>query len=117
MILQKSLKDFDNLTEQLISQAEKEVTPQQDIEQTHARLKLKEKQLQELADAMKKYSPTEALHKRYLEDAKLAAEEAERYKNDVLRKMREDLERRMAEQKRLEEERRKKLLEQLQYVT
>lgn len=80
---QKALKDFDNLTTQLVAQAEKDVTPQMEIQQTHARLDLKEKQLHEMSDAMRKYSPSEEMYKKYEEEARLAAEEAKRYKNEV----------------------------------
>lgn len=110
---QKTLKDFDNLTTQLISQAEKETTPQQEVQQMYARLELKEKQLQELADAMKKYSPSEELYKQYQEEARLAMEEANYFKNDVMKQMQEELERRKAEEKRREEERKRALLEKL----
>ena len=64
------LKDFDNLTTQMLTQAEQEVTPQQEINQTHQRLQMKEKQLQELADAMRSYSPTEELYKQYEEQVR-----------------------------------------------
>lgn len=110
---EKTLKDFDNLTTQLITQAEKETTPQQEVQQMYARLELKEKQLQELADAMKRYSPSEELYKQYQEEARLAMEEAKHYKNSIMKKMQEELERRKAEEKQREEERKRALVENL----
>jgi hypothetical protein len=47
-------------------QAQKDVLPRADIELTHARLALKEKQLMELADAMRKMTPEERLIKVYM---------------------------------------------------
>ena len=99
---QKQLKDFDNLTTQLLTQAEKEVLPQQEIQDTNARLELKEKQLKEIAEAMRSYSPVEELRKKYELEAKQAKEEAEKYRRDVMKKMQEELERRKAEQKKRE---------------
>lgn len=100
------------MTTKLLEQAEKEMTPQQKIHETHARLNLKDKQLNELADAMKQYSPKDALYKKYQEDAKLAKDEARRYHDDVFKKMQEEYERRRAEQKQREEEKQRKLMEQ-----
>lgn len=111
---QKQLEDFDELTATLSSQAEKQTTPQLEVQQTHARLSLKEKQLGDLADAMRKYSPTEALTKQYEAEARKAAEEARKYKEDVMKKMQAELERRKREQKEREEERKSKILNQLQ---
>lgn len=90
-----------------MERAEQEVSPQQEIQQTHQRLNLKEKQLQELADAMKTFSPAE----QYAEQAKLASEEARKYKEDMYRKLQEELARRKEEQRLAEEERKRKMLE------
>jgi len=106
------LKDFDNVTIKLLEQAEKETTPQQKIQETHARLQLKEKQLNELAEAMKQYSPKDVLYKKYQEDAHLATDEAKRYRDDVWKKMQEEFERRKAEQRERENEKQRKLMEQ-----
>ena len=108
---QQELGEFDDHTVQLLERAEQEVSPQQVIQQTHQRLNLKEKQLQELADAMKTFSPTEELHKQYAEQAKLASEEARKYKEDMYRKLQEELARRKEEQRLAEEERKRKMLE------
>jgi uncharacterized protein YeaO (DUF488 family) len=95
----------------MLEKAEQDVSPQQEIKQTHDRLNLKEKQLQELADAMKTFSPSDELQKQYAEQAKLAAEEARKYKEDMYRKLQEELERRKEEQRLAEEERKRKMLE------
>lgn len=87
------------------------MSPQQEIQQTHQRLNLKEKQLQELADAMKTFSPAEELNKQYAEQAKLTSEEARKYKEDMYRKLQEELARRKEEQQLAEEERKRKMLE------
>ena len=111
---QKQLNDFDNLTTQLVSQAEREVLPQQEIEDTNERLKLKEKQLREIAEAMRSYSPVDELKKKYELEAREAAAEAEKYLRGVMKKMQEELERRKAEQKKREEERKRKMQAQMQ---
>lgn len=108
---QQELSGFDDHTTQLLERAEQEVSPQQEIQQTHQRLNLKEKQLQELADAMKTFSPAEELNKQYAEQAKLASEEARKYKEDMYRKLQEELARRKEEQRLAEEERKRKMLE------
>lgn len=111
---QKQLNDFDDLTKQLVSQAEREVLPQQEIEDTNERLKLKEKQLKEIAEAMRNYSPVDELRKKYELEAKEAAAEAEKYRREVMKKMQDELERRKAEQKKREEERKRKMEAQMQ---
>ncbi|XP_062603182.1 uncharacterized protein LOC134264959 [Saccostrea cucullata] len=108
---QQELSEFDSHTAQLLERAEQDVSPQQEIKQTHDRLNLKEKQLHELADAMKTFSPAEELHKQYAEQAKMAADEAKKYKEDMYRKLQEELERRKEEQRLAEEERKRKMLE------
>jgi uncharacterized coiled-coil DUF342 family protein len=79
--LQNQLCDFDNLTTQLLAQAEKEVLPQQEISDTNERLNLKEKQLKEIAEAMRSFSPVDELKKKYAQEAKEAMDEAEKYRH------------------------------------
>ena len=100
------LADFDHLTEELVLKAEKDLLPQLEIEETNARLSLREKQLKELADAMKRLTPEEELHKQYADDAQKAEEEAKKYKDDNFRRMQEEMDER--KRKMLEEEERKK---------
>ena len=50
--LQRQRKEFDKHTEQLVEQAEKDIKPKMETEQTYKRLELKERQLGELSDAM-----------------------------------------------------------------
>ncbi|XP_070551144.1 golgin subfamily A member 6-like protein 25 isoform X1 [Ptychodera flava] len=52
----KQLSDFDKITAQKIEQAEKDILPGLDVKHAHERLALKEKQLRELADAMRDMS-------------------------------------------------------------
>ncbi|KAH3750553.1 hypothetical protein DPMN_185080 [Dreissena polymorpha] len=103
--------DFDKLTEKLVQQAEKDITPKMEIQQTHQRLELKGKQLQELSDAMQAYSPSEEMKQKYAEEARLAALEAERFRNEVLRKMEEEFARRKKEEEEREAEKQRKLEE------
>ena len=107
------LSDFDNLTNELVNKAEKILLPRLDIEETNARLSLKEKQLKDLAEAMRTLNPVEALAHQYEEDAKKAEEEARRYREETLRKMNEELERQKREMTDKEEEKKRKMAEQL----
>jgi trichohyalin len=100
------LADFDRLTEELVLKAEKDLLPQLEIEEMNARLSLREKQLRELADAMKRLTPEEELQKQYEEDARKAEETAKNYQDDVVRRMREEMEEKR--RKMLEEEEMKK---------
>ena len=112
----QQLVDFDALTAQLISRAEKELAPQAEVDQMNARLQLKEKQLRELADAMRNLSPEEALALQYDEQARRAAEEARRYNEDIARKVHEEMEKAKAEKLRKEEEKKRNMEKQFAYV-
>merc|ERR1711874_152948 len=105
---EKQLRDFDELTSKMGEKAERDLRPELDITETNARLELKEKQLQELAEAMKKFSPVDELKKKYADDAKKVKEELEKFKKDIMNKMQKELERRKEEQKKREEERKQK---------
>merc|ERR1711874_636823 len=113
---EKQLKDFDELTSKMGEKAERDLRPELDITETNARLELKEKQLQELAEAMKKFSPVDELKKKYADDAKKVKEELEKFKKDIMNKMQKELERRKEEQKKREEERKQKMLQQLKQL-
>ena len=76
----------------------------------------KEKQLRELADAMRTLTPEEALAQRYEEQARKAAEEAGRYNGETVARMREEMERAKAEKLRREEERKRTMQEKFEYV-
>lgn len=103
------LSDFDELTEVLLLKADKDILPQLEIEDTNSRLLLREKQLNDLADAMKKLTPAEELQQQYTEDAKKAEEEAKRYQDEVLRKMREEMEEKRKKMQEDEERKRRKM--------
>lgn len=107
--IQKQRRDFDKLTQQLIEQAEKDITPRMETTQTHQRLELKEKQLQELSDAMQTYNPKDEIKKKYAEDARLAALEAQRFRDEILRKMQAEFEKRKKEEEERENEKKRKL--------
>ena len=68
---------------------------------------------QELADAMRKFSPVDELRKKYAEEAKKAKEEMDCYKKEVLSKMKKELDRQKEEQRKREEERRQKMMAQM----
>merc|ERR1712156_962 len=87
-----------------------------EIKETNARLTLKDKQLQELAEAMKRYSPVDELKKKYAGDARKVREEMEKFKKDTLNKMQKELDRRKEEQRKREEERKQKMLAQMKQV-
>ena len=103
------------MTEKLAEQAEKDIKPKVETEQTYKRLELKEKQLGELSDAMKTYSPSEELKKKYAEEARLAALEAQKFRDDILRRLQEELERKKREEKEKEEEKQRKMAEHYKY--
>ena len=114
---QRQRKEFDKLTAQLAEQAEKDMLPKLEVEQTYQRLDMKTKQLNELADAMKTYSPSEEIVKKYAEEARLAALEAQKFRDEVLRKIEEEMARRKKLEKEKEEEKKKKLAEHYGYVS
>ena len=64
---QSELVEFDALSKKLIEATEADLLPQIEVEQVNARLQLKGKQLNELADAMNTYTPGELLVKQYQE--------------------------------------------------
>lgn len=77
--------------------------------QTHQRLELKEKQLQELSDAMQTYNPKDEIKKKYAEEARLAALEAQRFRDEILRKMQAEFEKRKKEEEERENEKKRKM--------
>ena len=79
-------------------------------------LLLKEKQLRELAEAMRTLSPEEALGLQYEDQARKAAEEAARYNEETVARMREEMERAKAERLRREEERKRDMQQKFEYV-
>ena len=85
--------------------------PKMEVEQTYQRLDMKTKQLNELADAMKTYSPSEEIAKKYAEEARLAALEAQKFRDEVLRKIEEEMARRKKIEKEKEDEKKRKLAE------
>ena len=64
------LSDFDQLTSQLIDQAERRIEPYLNVEHTNSRLALREKQLQELNDAMRNLNPKDVLLEQYAEEVR-----------------------------------------------
>ena len=110
---QGQLAKFDLLTEQLLSRTEKDLAPQLEVEGIHARLDLKERHLDEIAKTMRELSPEQALIDQYAEEAKRAAAEAEEYKRNTLERMRAELERKKEEARLRDEERKKKLADEL----
>lgn len=98
-----------------MEQAEKDIVPKMEITQTHQRLDLKEKQLQELSDAMQTYNPKDEIKKKYAEEARLAALEARKFRDEVLRKMQEEFERRKREEEQRDAEKKRKMEEHYKY--
>ena len=108
---QRQRKEFDKLTAQLAEQAEKDMLPKLEVEQTYQRLDMKTKQLNELSDAMKTYSPSEEIAKKYAEEARMAALEAQKFKDEVLRRIEEEMERLKKLEREREAEKKRKLAE------
>ena len=100
----------------MLERTEKEISPQLEVQQTNARLELKERQLRDLADAFRKFSPADALTRKYEDEANEAAADAKRYRDTTVQRMNEELEKMKSEQKQREDERRAKMLSKLQYV-
>ncbi|CAH1270801.1 Hypp4442 [Branchiostoma lanceolatum] len=110
----KQLSDFDKRTSALLAEAEKDVLPSLQIDHAHARLELREKQLKELADAMKNLSPEQAaLIEEYAQDAEKAAEAARDFRETKMKELNQEMERIKEEKRRKEEDRKKKLREQV----
>ena len=92
-----------------MSQAEKEVNQELDVKHTNARLSLRERQLQELADAMNIYNPEDSLRKEYEDQAKMAAEEAKKFREETMSKIQEELAKAKEERRHKDDDRRRKL--------
>ena len=58
-MVQKQLAEFDKITAQRKEQATKDCLPGIEVKQAHARLAMRERQLKELAEAMRDLSPEE----------------------------------------------------------
>lgn len=102
------LHDFDTLTKQLVAQAERDILPFINVDQSEARLLMKERHLAELSDLMKKHSQKPELVKQYEADAEHAREQARRFA-EIARKSREEFERMKAKKRQLAEERKRAL--------
>ncbi|XP_013391352.1 uncharacterized protein LOC106159584 [Lingula anatina] len=113
---QRILGEFDLLTPQLVKQEEKDADRLADIKSTNERLALKERQLRELAEAMRNLTAEEKLMKEYEEEAKRAAEEMIKFKEDSLRKMQEEMEKMKADKLRQEEEKKRMMAEKLRQM-
>ncbi|CAH1789583.1 unnamed protein product [Owenia fusiformis] len=113
---QREIAEFDSLTPQMIATAERDTARHLQAKHTNSRLELKEKQLRELADAMKIYTPEEKLQEEYAERAKQAAEEAKRYREETLRKMNDNLKHMKDEAEKKEGERKRKLVNQMKQL-
>ena len=106
------LHDFDSLTKQLVAQAERDVLPYVNVDQSEARLLMKERHLAELSDLMKQYSQKPQLVKQYEADAEEAREQARRFA-EIARKSREEFEKMKARKRQLAEERKRALDEEI----
>lgn len=98
-----------------MEQAEKDMRPVTETKQTHQRLELREKQLQELSGAMQTYNPKEEIRQKYAQDAEKASREFQRFKEDVMCRVQEDFEKRKKEEEERETEKRRKMEEHYKY--
>ncbi|XP_030833415.1 uncharacterized protein LOC753555 [Strongylocentrotus purpuratus] len=106
---QKQLAEFDRGSAQKIEQAVKDCLHALEVKQAQARLSLKEKQLQELAEAMRDLSPEEALVQQYTELAEKAAADAQKFRETKVAQMQGELDSIKAEKKRRDDARRAKM--------
>ena len=85
--LQSELNRFDELTQRLLQRAEQDLEPQLMIYHATERLALKERQLRELADAMKRLDPKSTVIEQYESDATAAETETKAYRAKTLAEM------------------------------
>ena len=81
------MSDYDELTQRLIERAEKDMAPQVLISHASDRLELKERQLRELAEAMRRLDPRNSAIEDFEREAAAAAAEAKAYREKTLKEM------------------------------
>lgn len=107
----KQLAEYDKKTQELLDEVASKVAPDMDIRYSERVLSLRERQIKEIANAMEEMSPEEALVKSYQEEADRAAQEAEKYRKEVIEAGEKKLAA-MKEERRKREESRQQAREQ-----
>jgi len=110
------LAGYDDLTQQLIARAEKDIQPRIAIEHANARLAMKERQLGELSDAMRRLDPRDVLIEQYETAAAEAAREARIYRDETLREMQQQADREKQRMDQEGDERKRKMAQKLKYL-
>ena len=109
----KQLAEFDRKTQDLLEAVGKEVCSEMDVHHQGKLLSLRERQIGEIASTMEEVSPEQALIQSYKDEARRAAEEAERYRKEVIEARERRLRELKEEKRRREEERRKEREQQV----
>lgn len=109
----KQLAQYDKETQELLDGVASKVVPDMDIRYSERVLSLRERQIKEIANAMEEMSPEEALVKSYQEEADKAAQEAEKYRKEVIEAGEKQLATMKEERKKREDSRRQAREQQL----
>ena len=109
----KQLAEFDRKTQALLEAVNREVSSEMDVHHQEKLLSLRERQIREIANTMEEISPEQALIQSYKYEARHAAEEAERYRKEVVEARERRLNDLKEEKRRREEERRKEREQQV----
>lgn len=112
----QQMREYDSLTDKMIASAGNEVEPQIEIEQTNARLTLKEKHVRELANAMNLIDLEADVKAEYEKAARDAEEEARRFRESTMVRMQKELEEQKAEARKKDEERRLKIEQEMKDI-
>ena len=118
----KQLVEFDKCKDDLLASADLETFPSLQVKHAHARLELRERQLNELSNSMKDFITREELSKQYSEEAEKATQAVEEFKQRTIFEMAkkiEDVKRAQREngdeQRKAMEEEVRRLEEQLEH--
>lgn len=109
----KQLAEYDRETQELLDEVASKLVPDLDIRYSEKVLSLRERQIKEIANAMKEMSPEEALVKSYQKEVERAAQEAEKYRKEVVETGEKKLAAMKEERKKREESRRQAHEQQL----
>ena len=109
----RKLAEFDQATHVNLEAVSSEVTPEMHIQYNEQLLSLRERQIKQLANAMEELSPEKTLIKSYNDEAELAAQEAERYRREVVEARKVKLEKLREARLQREQERKSERQQQL----
>ena len=81
------MNEFDELTQRLLNRAEQDLASQLMVSHSSDRLALKERQLRDLADALKRLDPKNSAIEEFEREAAQAEAEAKAYREKALKEM------------------------------